>query len=260
MSGKIGGSQQKTEAEQTRRLDPRLDVGAAELLGGSRELFQQGTGGIFQGGRLAEQDPLTLQAQQAALEAGRGLQPAIAQQQEAFRGLLGAGNINDPLIQRQLADLADVVGEQFGRTVLPQIGQGGTQAGQFGSSRQGIAEGLAAGEAARAISRGATQALLGGQQVGLQAQQLAPQAFGTAFLPSDVVSQVGAQRGTRAQQELLDQIQQFEAPRRAQLESLQQFASLLQSNPLLAAGTVTGKTKATEFGAEIGFGKTGGEK
>ena len=247
----MSGDSEQTQETQV-RLSPELRGSAVSAQEGAQALFNQGTSGIFQGSRLAEQDALIRQAQEQQLAlAGQGgdLANQVAQQQAAFTGLLGAGDINNPLVQRQIADLADVVGEQFNRTILPGISQGATGAGQFGSSRQGIAEGLAAGEAANAISRGATQALLGGQQVALQAQGLAPQSIGLGLLPTQIQQDIGGQRTLRSQAELEDRIQQFEAPRRAELQNLTEFTNLLAANPLTAESNQT--TTQTQSSSDL---------
>lgn len=238
-------SSDSSETETTVRLSPELRGSSVRANQAARDLFEQGTGGIYQGSRLSAEDPLIEQARQQQLGlVGQGgdISNMVDSQQTAFANLLGAGDINNPLVQRQLSDLADVVGEQFGRTILPQINQSSTAAGQYGSSRQGIAQGLAAGEAANAISRGATQALLGGQQVALNAQGMAPQSIGLGFMPSQVQQDVGAQRQQRQQMELNDYIQQFDAPRQAELQNLTQFTNLLASNPLTMESTQTSTT------------------
>ncbi len=257
----MSGGKQETEQESKTRLSKELRGSAVSAQQGAQRLFDQGTDGIYQGSRLADSDALVRQAQERQLGLigdGGDLTRQIAQQQQAFTGLLGAGDINDPLVQRQIADLADTVGDQFGRTILPQISQGATGAGQFGSSRQGVAEGIAAGDAAQAISQGATQALLGGQQVALQAQGLAPQSIGLGLLPSEIEANIGQQRTQRSQQELLDEIQQFEAPRRAELQNLTEFTNLLASNPLVAESdqttTTTQKSKSSDLQTALSIG------
>ena len=221
---------------------------------GAQSLYSQGTSGIYQGGRLAEQDALIRQSQEEQLQlSGQGgdLRNMVGQQQNAYSGLLGAGDINNSLTQRQIGDLADTVGENFNRVIMPSINQGATGAGQFGSSRQGVAQGIAAGDAANAISRGATQALLGGQQTALQAQSLAPSSIGLGLLPSQVQQDVGNQRTDLAQNELNDDIQQFNAPRQAELQNLQQFNQLLGSNPLMGESTTTTSTESGGMGQAL---------
>jgi hypothetical protein len=242
MSG--GSDSRETEV----RLSPELRGSALSARSGAQNLYNQGTEGIYQGTGIVDENELIRQAQQeqlGMLDPDSNFYNMLNAQQNAFEGLLGAGDINSPLMQRQLADLADVVGEQFGRTIMPQINQGATAAGQYGSSRQGIAQGLAAGEAANAISRGATQAMLGGQQIGLQAQAMAPQSMGLSFLPSEIRQNIGQQRTDRDQLELADYIQQFNAPRQAQLQNVSEFTNLLASNPLMAESNTTTSTSSS---------------
>jgi hypothetical protein len=243
-----GGGSTKTTNE-TKINEDLADSGRIANTG-AQNLYSKGTSGIYQGGRLAEQDALIRQSQEEQLQfsgQGGGLRNMVGQQQNAYSGLLGAGDINNSLTQRQIGDLADTVGENFNRVIMPSINQGATGAGQFGSSRQGVAQGIAAGDAANAISRGATQALLGGQQTALQAQSLAPSSIGLGLLPSQVQQDVGNQRTDLAQNELNDDIQQFNAPRQAELQNLQQFNQLLGSNPLMGESTNI-QTKKTSGG------------
>lgn len=244
----MGGGETKTTDEV--RINEDLARSGRTANRGAQNLFSQGTSGIYQGGRLADQDANIRQAQEEQLMlSGQGgdLRRMVGQQQDAFGNLLGAGDINNDLTQRQIGDLADTVGENFNRVIMPSINQGATGAGQFGSSRQGVAQGIAAGDAANAISRGATQALLGGQQVALQAQSQAPSSIGLGLLPSQIQQDVGNQRSNLAQEQRNDEIQQFNAPRDAELQNLQQFNMLLGSNPLMGESTNT-NTQQTSGG------------
>jgi hypothetical protein len=63
---------------------------------------------------------------------------------------------NGDLARRQTSDLAASVGQEFNRNVLPGIRSNSGVAGQIGSSRDALARGVAAGDAARAISEGGT--------------------------------------------------------------------------------------------------------
>ncbi|MDC1406060.1 hypothetical protein N8314_00735 [Akkermansiaceae bacterium] len=237
MSG--GGS---TTTTNETKINASLADSGRVANAGANTLYNQGTAGIYQGTRLADQDANIMQAQEEQLRlAGQdgSLRNMVNQQQQAFSGLLGAGDINNALTQRQIGDLADTVGENFNRVIMPSINQGATGAGQFGSSRQGVAQGIAAGDAANAISRGATQALLGGQNIAMQAQGNAANSIGLGLLPSQIQQDVGQQRTNLSQNQLNDNIQQFNAPRQAELQNLQQFNQLLGSNPLMGESTQT---------------------
>jgi len=238
----------KSSSTQTVRLSPELRDSSLTANAGAQSLYGQGTEGIYQGSLLAPQDQLIQDAQNAQLglvEQGGDIYNTIQQQQDAFRGLLNAGNINDPLVQRQIEQLGQLVGDQFNRNIMPGINQGATAAGQYGSSRQGVAQGIAAGDAANAISRGATAALLGGQQLALGAQGMAPQSIGLGFLPAFTQQDIGNQRTQLSQQQLMDQVQQFNAGRNAELQNLSEFTNLLGANPLMQESTSTTKSKSS---------------
>lgn len=81
----------------------------------------------------------------------------------AVAGIAGGRTALDPftdpnsaLAQRQTADLATTVGNEFNRNILPGIKSNSGLAGQMGSSRDALARGVAAGDAATAISQGGT--------------------------------------------------------------------------------------------------------
>ena len=225
-----GKSEQSSVSKEKQAAGSRASSEATKIL-------NRGTSEIHQGSRLVDEDPNIGLSRERQLDLANGqLQDLATQQGSAFGGLLGAGDVNDPLVQRQITELSKSVGENFGRNVLPQIDQGATASGQFGSSRQGVAQGLAAGEAASAISRGATSALLGGQQVALQAQGLAPSVQQSLLAPSNVQRDLGLDLQGRSQQELFDNIQQKEAGRNAALQRVSQFNDLLVGNPLFATG------------------------
>ena len=64
--------------------------------------------------------------------------------QNAMNQLTAAGDpANNPFFQQAVQSAIRPVTEQFREQVLPGIGHGAQSAGQFGSSRQGIAEGIA---------------------------------------------------------------------------------------------------------------------
>lgn len=63
---------------------------------------------------------------------------------------LGGAN---PYLDQVFATSAQNVTDQFNRNILPSIKTAGVQSGMYDSSRQGIAEGLAAGEAQKNLAQ-----------------------------------------------------------------------------------------------------------
>lgn len=228
-----GDSSQKT----TVTINPQLENASQGALTGSTNLYNQGTGGIYQGSLLAGQNPLVQQGQEQQLQYAQSLIPLQQQQTMAFQNLLGAGDYNNPLLRQQIEQLVGGATDNFLRNVNPQIMQGGTGTGQYGSSRQGVAQGIAMGDTQKAIANATVNALLGGQQTALQAQSLAPSVYQSGLLPAQFTQDVGQQRTARSQQELLDEVQMFNAPRNAELQNLQQYLGLLGANPLVGEQT-----------------------
>jgi hypothetical protein len=90
----------------------------------------------------------------AATRLGGATMPAA---QTGLEQMMQFANPNSDLARRQTADLADTVGSEFGRTILPQIRTGAGIGGNMGGSREALAKGVAAGDAAQAISQGGTE-------------------------------------------------------------------------------------------------------
>ena len=239
----------KQETTNEVRINKDLAAAGKTALTGAEGIYGQGTDGIYQGSQLADQNALIQQAQNQQLGlANGGLQGQVNAQQGAFTNLLQAGNLDgNSLFQRQVADALEGANTQFQRGSVPLFQQG-TAAGQFGSSEVGESLGLFGGEVNRNMQNAITQAALGGQQVALGAQQLAPQSIGLGLLPSQIQQDIGNQRTQRSQQELQNEIQEFNAPRQAQLQNQAEFQNFLASNPLMGESTTT-STQVTEGNA-----------
>ena len=94
------------------------------------------------------------------------------------QGLMGQGNqflnnlqgIGSPEMQAaQIGQLGTQLGDFFSEQINPAIRGNAQQAMQLGGSRQGIAQGLAAGKLGQAFSSGATDIMANAQQQRLQA-------------------------------------------------------------------------------------------
>lgn len=260
MSGGGGSSSSPVDKQIARSLQASF-LPAADRFG---RTFGQGQG-LFQGSRLADQSGATLAFQEnlagvlPSLQGGADLassnvqgffSPNVAGVEETFTGAFEDQQARDIAIRDNLINtLGSQAGEQFRRNILPGISDASTAAGQFGSSRQGIAEGLAAGEVSSGLNsqiaqllqqdvlrqdanrQFATQQALaereGDLTRSLQASQLFPQIQQAQLLPLSLQEQLGLSMDQRAQLELEDMIQQQEAPRNAQLQGLQEYQGLL---------------------------------
>jgi hypothetical protein len=258
-----GGSTTTTESEQETRLSEELRDSSVLGLEGAENLYNAGTEGIYQGTQLADEDPLISEAQQGLLDLYSptgGLTDLVNTQQGQLQNMLMSGDLeNNSIFQQQMADILEESGVQFGRQAVPLM-QRASAAGQYGGSEGMEGLGLLGGEIDRNTQQALTKAALGQQQIALQAQGLLPMALQVGERGFDVMGQIGGQRGTRAQQELMDQINQFNAPRDATLKNLSDFYAFLGANPLGKESNMTGtETQTTEnagdpFGAILGAG------
>lgn len=261
MSG--GGSTTTVESEQKSRLSDELREGAVLGLEGATNLYNQGVEGIYQGTQLADEDPLISQAQQGLLDMYSptgGLTDLVNTQQTQLQNMLMSGDLeNNSIFQQQMEDILGEASTQFKRQAVPLFQQG-TAIGQYGGSEGQEGLGLLGGEIDRNTQESLTKAALAQQQLALQAQGLIPMALQTGERGFDVMGQIGSQRGIRSQQELLDDINMFNAPRLAELTNLSQFYDFLGANPLVGefdqegSEKTTVKQKSDPLGAAMGIG------
>lgn len=99
----------------------------------------------------------------------------MPQAQNAYNLMAGYANPNSQLAQQQLSDYSSQVGQNFQREILPGIRSGAGLAGGMGGSRAAVAQGIAAGDAARAIAQGGTDFYSRQYELGAQAAQQMPQ-------------------------------------------------------------------------------------
>jgi hypothetical protein len=86
-----------------------------------------------------------------------------------------SGKVNNPYLDQQAQGIRNQVNDNLQQTILPGIGSGAMAAGQYGGSRQGIAQGLAIGQSNKYLSDALSNLYGGAQQ---QANQLQAGAAG----------------------------------------------------------------------------------
>ncbi len=90
-------------------------------------------------------------------------------------------NPNSQLAQEQTANLANTVGTEFNRAIMPSIRSGAGIGGNMGGSREALAKGVAAGDAARAISEGGTNFFANAYNQAANAASQLPAMAGQVF-------------------------------------------------------------------------------
>ena len=116
------------------------------------------------------------------------LQPAT----DAFQSFLQPQQ--NPFLQGQIEQGQELINRNLTENILPSIGQSAGQFGQRGSSRQGVAEGIAARSAIEQSSDFAENLLFADynrqQTQALQALSMAPQLAGLQFAPLSNLAQI----------------------------------------------------------------------
>lgn len=211
MSGGGGGSD-TTSTNTNVNYSPEEAAKRAQVMGEAERVYGATGGTIansaYPGAKVAGFSPETQAAQQLAVQNAAQSQGTINQMNQGVNyGLTGAMNVNDNQYLQQAIQAATRANNQnfsdAGGT-LSQIRTGAGSAGQYGGSRQGIAEGIAAGRLAQTNADTAAQmssaAYDKGQDTFAKTLMFAPQALEAANTPVNLLSSVGAQKENYAQQ------------------------------------------------------------
>jgi hypothetical protein len=163
----------------------------------------------YPGTAPASFSPETLAAQKYGVDYALG--PALQQTNNMNQAVkFGLGDVlypqSNPALQQTINAAVRPITESYTDPggVMSQIRSGATGAGQFGSSRQGIAEGVAAGRYADAVgdasSRIATEGYGRGLDTFSRTLAFAPQAMQAGMTPANILSGIGSQNEMQAQQ------------------------------------------------------------
>lgn len=187
----------------------------------------------FPGQETAGFTPAQLQAQQTALQAAApgGSLGQLIQGANATQGFLqGPVLFNNPALEGAISAAIRPVEQAFTTSILPNIRNNAVQAGQFGGSRQGVAEGLAAnaflqqsGDIASKLTNEGYKANLSAL---IQGQSNLPNVLQANLLPSLVQSGVGSQQQALEQALLSEQVRKFIGEQVIPFQSAQQVANL----------------------------------
>lgn len=196
--------------------------------------------------------PESLAAQSLAVNNAYGAQQGINQMNQGVNyGLSTAMDVdNNPYLAKAVEGAIRPITQSYTDTggVMSQIRDGGIDAGQFGSSRQGIAEGIAGGRYAQEIgdvsSKMYTDAYDKGQDTFARTLMFAPQALQAGMLPVNWLSSVGGQK-----EDLAAAQAQYDADA-AMWGYNSQWAPLNNmANLIYGGGSSQGTTTATQPGA-----------
>jgi len=219
----------------------------------------------YQGSTVAGFDPSQTAGQEMALGA------AGTQGQLASSGA-GASNYwlspqaldvrNNPAVQGAIDSATRPIYENLARTALPAVRSSEVSTGNFGGTRQGIAEGLAIGEAGKNAGDVGSNIALGAYEKNVQAQLqalgLLPQTQQAQLSEATTTSGVGDIRQQMAQQLLNEQVGNFNWDQNAPFLRSKEIISLLQGLPgasVVSTGSVP--QGGSKLGSALGSAASG---
>ena len=208
-----GGSTPTSTTTVQQNFSPEEAAQRAKVMEEASRIYNANAGTLsnspYPGAAPAPVSPYTTQGQQSLLNYATGPGQQFANQAAGYSSfLMGPAQYaeSNPYLQSSINAAIRPVTEAFTDPggVLSQIRGGSINAGQFGGSRQGIAEGIAGRGYLNTIgdisSNMANQNYQNALQAGTQSLALAPQTHNMGLLPSQAYSAVGTQEQLQNQQ------------------------------------------------------------
>lgn len=196
--GKGGGSTSSTEVDIPDALKPYIvDPGGA--LPEAKALYQS----LPNFGQPDVAGKTTQQAWASGINYARMAQNTLnPQMADLYQNLQNPGQVSGDVLNNAIKATAAPLQEQYARTTIPTIEDAAASAGQFGGSRQGIAEGLAKAELDKNIAnldagmryQAATDDINRQIQGYQTAAQFTPTMYDLLTTPTNVLSSVGQQQ------------------------------------------------------------------
>lgn len=231
MSGGGGGTQTIQKADPWWGQQPYL----MDLFAQAQARQKSGGAQYYPGSTIQAIDPATTQGLGYAEQVAQSQLPQQAQQlQGAQTNLLNAADINNnPNLQAAITAATEPTIRQFtdaGGT-LSQIRSNAIGTGQFGGTRQGIAEGIALDRLSQNTLNIGAQMAQAAYGQGLEAQArgiaLAPNVTQATLQPATTLDAVGQERRALEQQFIDDAIQRWNYQQQLPDQNLARYQSLV---------------------------------
>lgn len=259
-----GGGGSGSTTSTTMNYSPEEAARRSQVMAEAHRLYgllaPQMSNAAYPGARPTGFDPTTIAAQRGLMNAAGAVVPGIQSLNDSINFSLR--NVlypeSNPALQQTIQASIRPITESYldPNGIMASIRSGAGNAGQFGGTRQGLAEGVAAGRYADALGDTAAKVSTAGYQAGLdamgRAQAIAPQALQMYSMPSQWLGAVGAQR-----EELASQQEQYNADSRmwglnAPWLPLQNYANIV------FGGASPGTTSQTSGGGPSTLGRLAG--
>lgn len=206
-----GGNTTSTGTTTNLNYSPEEAARRAQVMDEAQRVYQATGGNIsnstYPGSAPVEFSPETIVSQKLAVQNAAAAQAQVNNINQGVNyGLTQAMDVeNNPYLDKAIAAAVRPIQESYTDAggVMSQIRTGAGQAGQMGGTRQGIAEGIAAGRMAQAqgdtAAKIASDAYNKGQETFQKTLTFAPQAMEAGMTPVNWLSSVGAQKENLAQ-------------------------------------------------------------
>lgn len=247
-----GGGGQSQQTQTIQKADPWSGVQPylSEAYQRASSLYGPNSQGpeLYPGQMYVSPDPLRLEARGLVEDYARTQMPTdIGGIRGAYGTLLGAADVNNnPYLAQAARGAITPIAQALTEEALPAIRSGAIQTGQYGGSRQGLAEGTAIGKASRAMGDITSNMYSNAYQQGLdtmtKAMLFGPQVMQLSQMPAQTLEQLGAAKEADEAQKLQEQMYRYEYGQKLPYTKLSDYLGLLQGAS--GYGTTTGITNA----------------
>jgi hypothetical protein len=218
----------------------------------------------YPGQTFTGQTPTEQQGQQQQLAYAQNTLPGLTSQvQNSWQNLLNSPDVaNNQYVQDMMASNADQVNQNLAMNIMPQIQSNSLMHGSLGSSRQGIAQGVAAGLASQGLANANAQTQMQAYQTGMDAQKyglgFAPQLTQLGLQPGQIMQGIGQQQRAENDLQRQEDIQRYYYNQGAPMQNLQSLSAIFSGSPWGSSGTKTGPGAPTNtFQNVLGAGTLG---
>lgn len=239
-NGKSSGSQtQKTEP--WKGVQPYLKEGYN--IGSN--LYGNNSPDYYPGQTVAPTDPLQTEARTGLEQYARGqMGQDVNGLRQGFGTLMGAADVNNnPYLYQAAMGATRPIVDQLTEQILPNIRSGAINTGQYGGSRQALAEGTAIGKATQAMGDMTSGMYSNAYQSGLgtltNALNMAPQQMQTWQSPYTTLNTLGGQYQADQQKQIDAATKRWDYNQQLPYQQLSDWMNILNGGANLGGTSTT---------------------
>jgi hypothetical protein len=221
--------------------------GTPGLFPEAQSLYEEGQQSYYPGQTYADFTQAQQQGQTGALNFAQGAMQDTANSALGANRLMTSGDLlyanSNPYLQQNISDANSLIARDFNENIVPGISRAAQGAGQYGSSREGIAQGIAGRGAAEAMTRNTNQMMNQAYGTGLNAMATGvgqtQGALAAGLSPYQAMQDVGGIQQQQSQLGVNDAVNAYNFNQQAPWNNLQNYMSALTGNYLGSGGTAT---------------------